>query len=174
MGNYLNEITVGNIILNIFADVLSPSQDEFSGRILQEPDAEYISSHLFNLSQAESVAGTLNPYLKSPVSVGQLLEFLNDEAGCFESSALEAKEKKQRYVMIVINALASTLWAHKELQSKFIENCRLRLGIDKATWDTQTSRIRNAVARTGTVSERALNLRRNLYEQLSVPEEHRL
>ena len=89
-------------------------------------------------------------------------------------AALEAKEKKQRYVMIVVNALASTLWAHKELQEQFIENCRLRLGIDRITWDTQTSRIRNASSGKGSVSAKALNLRDELYDRLAVPEEHRL
>ena len=174
MGSYLRETTVGNIALSIFADVLCPRQNEFEGHVLREPEAEYISSHLFNFAQAEAVADTLNTYLKNPMSVGLLLKFLNDEADCFEAAALEAKEKKQRYVMIVVNALASTLWAHKGLQEQFIENCRLRLGIDRITWDTQTSRIRNASSGKGPVSAKALNLRNELYDQLAVPEEHRL
>ena len=174
MGSYLRETTVGNLALSIYADVLCPQQDEFEGRVLREPEAEYINSHLFNLAQAEAVADTLNAYLKNPMSVGVLLKFLNDEADCFETAALEAKEKKQRYVMIVVNALASTLWAHKDLQGQFIENCRRRLGIDRITWDTQTSRIRNATSGKGPVSARALNLRDELYDQLAVPKEHRL
>ena len=174
MESYLRETTVGNIALNVYADVLCPQQYEFEGHVLRESEAEYISSHLFSLTQAEAVADTLNAYLKNPVSVSLLLKFLNDEADCLETSALEFKEKKQRYVMIVINALASTLWAHKGLQDRFVENCRIRLGIDRITWDTQTSRIRNASAGKGSVSARALNLRDELYDQLSIPKEHRL
>ena len=87
---------------------------------------------------------------------------------------LEAKEKKQRYVIIIVNALASTLWTHKELQDRFIEKCRIRIGIDKATWDSQTSRIRNASARDRNVSQKALQLRDELYEQLGIPSEFRL
>ena len=103
-----------------------------------------------------------------------LLKFLNDEADCFESMRLEAKEKKQRYVIIIVNALASTLWAHKELQERFIEKCRIRIRIDKATWDSQTSRIRNASASDRNVSQKALQLRDELYEQLGIPSEFRL
>ena len=87
---------------------------------------------------------------------------------------LEAKEKKQRYVIIIVNALASTLWTHKELQDRFIEKCRIRISIDKATWDSQTSRIRNASTRDKTVSQKALQLRDELYEQLGIPSEFRL
>ena len=103
-----------------------------------------------------------------------LLKFLNDEADCFESMKLELKEKKQRYVIIIVNALASTLWAHKELQDCFIDNCRRMMRIDKATWDSQTSRIRNASAGGRTVSQKALKLRDELYEQLCIPAEYRL
>ena len=87
---------------------------------------------------------------------------------------LEAKEKKQRYVIIIVNALAATLWAHKELQERFIEKCRIMIRIDKATWDSQTSRIRNASAGGRTVSLKALQLRDELYEQLGIPSEFRL
>lgn len=141
---------------------------------MRESDEEYISSHLFNLSQAESIVDTLNDYLENPVTAISLLKFLNDEADCFESMKLEAKEKKQRYVIIIVNALASTLWAHKELQERFIENCRIKIRIDKATWDSQTSRIRNASAGGRIVSLKALQLRDELYEQLGIPSEFRL
>ena len=87
---------------------------------------------------------------------------------------LEAKEKKQRYVIIIVNALASTLWALKELQDRFIENCRTKISIDKATWDSQTSRIRNASSGGRIVSQKALRLRDELYERLGIPSEFRL
>lgn len=168
-----NELLVGNIALSIYVETLSPALEQES-YLLRESDAEYLSSHLFNLSQAESIVDTLNEYLENPLSALSLLKFLNDEADCFESMKLEAKEKKQRYVIIIVNALASTLWSHKELQERFIEKCRIRIGIDKATWDSQTSRIRNASARDRNVSQKALQLRDELYEQLGIPSEFRL
>ena len=168
-----NELLVGNIALSIYVETLSPALEQES-HFLRESDAEYFSSHLFNLSQAESIVDTLNEYLENPLSALSLLKFLNDEADCFESMKLEAKEKKQRYVIIIVNALASTLWSHKELQERFIEKCRIRIGIDKATWDSQTSRIRNASARDRNVSQKALQLRDELYEQLGIPSEFRL
>ena len=159
------ELFVGNIALSVYVETLSPASEQ-EGLYLQESDAEYISSHLFNLSQAESIIDILNDYLENPVTVISLLKFLNDEADCFESMKLEAKEKKQRYVIIIVNALASTLWAHKELQERFIEKCRIKIRIDKATWDSQTSRIRNASTGGRIVSQKALQLRDGLYEQL--------
>ena len=165
------ELFVGNIALSIYAETLSPEYEQ-KGPLLRDSDAEYISSHLFNLSQAESIVDIMNEYLDNPQTAVSLLKFLNDEADCFESMKLEAKEKKQRYVIIIVNALASTLWAHKELQERFIENCRIR--IDKATWDSQTSRIRNASAGGRTVSQKALQLRDELYELLGIPSEFRL
>lgn len=167
------ELFVGNIVLSIYVETLNPAIGQ-DGHILRESDAEYISSHLFNLAQAESIVDMLNDYLEHPVTAIFLLKFLNDEADCLESMTLEAKEKKQRYVIIIVNALASTLWAHKELQERFIENCRIRIRIDKATWDSQTSRIRNASAGGRTVSHKALQLRDELYEQLGIPSEFRL
>lgn len=167
------ELFVGNIALTIYIETLSPAIEQ-KGLFLRESDEEYISSHLFNLSQAESIVDTLNDYLENPVTAISLLKFLNDEADCFESMKLEAKEKKQRYVIIIVNALASTLWAHKELQERFIENCRIKIRIDKATWDSQTSRIRNASAGGRIVSLKALQLRDELYEQLGIPSEFRL
>ena len=167
------ELLVGNIALSIYVETLSPALEQKS-HFLRESDAEYLSSHLFNLSQAESIVDILNEYLENPLSAISLLKFLNDEADCFESMKLEAKEKKQRYVIIIVNALASTLWIHKELQDRFIEKCRIRIGIDKATWDSQTSRIRNASAGGRTVSLKALQLRDELYEQLGIPSEFRL
>lgn len=167
------ELFVGNIALSIYAETLSPEYEQ-KGTLLRDSDAEYISSHLFNLSQAESIVDIMNEYLDNPQTAVSLLKFLNDEADCFESMKLEAKEKKQRYVIIIVNALASTLWAHKELQERFIENCRIRIRIDKATWDSQTSRIRNASAGGRTVSLKALQLRDELYEQLGIPSEFRL
>ena len=167
------ELFVGNIALSIYIETLSPAIEQ-KGLFLRESDEEYISSHLFNLSQAESIVDTLNDYLENPVTTISLLKFLNDEADCFESMKLEAKEKKQRYVIIIVNALASTLWAHKELQERFIENCRIKIRIDKATWDSQTSRIRNASAGGRIVSLKALQLRDELYEQLGIPSEFRL
>ena len=167
------ELFVGNIALSIYIETLSPAIEQ-KGLFLRESDEEYISSHLFNLSQAESIVDTLNDYLENPVTAISLLKFLNDEADCFESMKLEAKEKKQRYVIIIVNALASTLWAHKELQERFIENCRIKIRIDKATWDLQTSRIRNASAGGRIVSLKALQLRDELYEQLGIPSEFRL
>ena len=167
------ELSVGNIALSIYIETLSPAIEQ-KGLFLRESDEEYISSHLFNLSQAESIVDTLNDYLENPVTAISLLKFLNDEADCFESMKLEAKEKKQRYVIIIVNALASTLWAHKELQERFIENCRIKIRIDKATWDSQTSRIRNASAGGRIVSLKALQLRDELYEQLGIPSEFRL
>lgn len=167
------ELFVGNIALSIYIETLSPAIEQ-KGLFLRESDEEYISSHLFNLSQAESIVDTLNDYLENPVTAISLLKFLNDEADCFESMKLEAKEKKQRYVIIIVNALASTLWAHKELQERFIENCRIKIRIDKATWDSQTSRIRNASAGGRIVSLKALQLRDELYEQLGIPSEFRL
>ena len=113
------ELFVGNIALSIYAETLSPEYEQ-KGPLLRDSDAEYISSHLFNLSQAEGIVCVLNDYLEKPVTAISLLKFLNDEADCFESMKLEAKEKKQRYVIIIVNALASTLWAHKELQENFI------------------------------------------------------
>lgn len=166
------ELFVGNIALSIYIETLSPAIEQ-KGLFLRESDEEYISSHLFNLSQAESIVDTLNDYLENPVTAISLLKFLNDEADCFESMKLEAKEKKQRYVIIIVNALASTLWAHKELQERFIENCRIKIRIDKATWDSQTSRIRNASAGGRIVSLKALQLRDELYEQLGIPSEFR-
>ena len=167
------ELFVGNIALSIYIETLSPAIEQ-KGLFLRESDEEYISSHLFNLSQAESIVDTLNDYLENPVTAISLLKFLNDEADCFESMKLEAKEKKQRYVIIIVNALASTLWAHKELQERFIENCRIKIRIDKATWDSQTSLIRNASAGGRIVSLKALQLRDELYEQLGIPSEFRL
>lgn len=167
------ELYVGNIALSIYVETLSPALEQKS-HFLRESDAEYLSSHLFNLSQAESIVDMLNDYLEHPVTAISLLKFLNDEADCFESMTLEAKEKKQRYVIIIVNALASTLWAHKELQERFIEKCRIMIRIDKATWDSQTSRIRNASAGGRTVSLKALQLRDELYEQLGIPSEFRL
>lgn len=167
------ELYVGNIALSIYVETLSPALEQES-HFLRESDAEYISSHLFNLAQAESIVDMLNDYLEHPVTAISLLKFLNDEAHCFESMTLEAKEKKQRYVIIIVNALAATLWAHKELQERFIEKCRIRISIDKATWDSQTSRIRNASAGGRTVSLKALQLRDELYEQLGIPSEFRL
>lgn len=167
------ELFVGNIALSIYIETLSPAIEQ-KGLFLRESDEEYISSHLFNLSQAESIVDTLNDYLENPVTAISLLKFLNDEADCFESMKLEAKEKKQRYVIIIVNALASTIWAHKELQERFIENCRIKIRIDKATWDSQTSRIRNASAGGRIVSLKALQLRDELYEQLGIPSEFRL
>ena len=167
------ELFVGNIALSIYIETLSPAIEQ-KGLFLRESDEEYISSHLFNLSQAESIVDTLNDYLENPVTAISLLKFLNDEADCFESMKLEAKEKKQRYVIIIVNALASTLWAHKELQERFIENCRIKIRIDKATWDSQTSRIRNASAGGRIVSLKALQLRDERYEQLGIPSEFRL
>ena len=167
------ELFVGNIALSIYIETLSPAIEQ-KGLFLRESDEEYISSHLFNLSQAESIVDTLNDYLENPVTAISLLKFLNDEADCFESMKLEAKEKNQRYVIIIVNALASTLWAHKELQERFIENCRIKIRIDKATWDSQTSRIRNASAGGRIVSLKALQLRDELYEQLGIPSEFRL
>ncbi|MGM9784075.1 MAG: hypothetical protein ACI3ZI_03290 [Candidatus Cryptobacteroides sp.] len=167
------ELYVGNIALSIYVETLSPALEQES-HFLRESDAEYISSHLFNLAQAESIVDMLNDYLEHPVTAISLLKFLNDEAHCFESMTLEAKEKKQRYVIIIVNALAATLWAHKELQERFIEKCRIMIRIDKATWDSQTSRIRNASAGGRTVSLKALQLRDELYEQLGIPSEFRL
>ena len=167
------ELYVGNIALSAYVETLSPPIEQ-AGLFLREGDAEYISSHLFNLTQAESIVDILNDYLENPVTAISLLKFLNDEADCFESMKLEAKEKKQRYVIIIVNALASTLWAHKELQERFIEKCRIRINIDKATWDSQTSRIRNASAGDRIVSQKALQLRDELYEQLGIPSEFRL
>ena len=173
MYNPGKELFVGNIALSIYAETLSPEYEQ-KGPLLRDSDAEYISSHLFNLSQAESIVDIMNEYLDNPQTAVSLLKFLNDEADCFESMKLEAKEKKQRYVIIIVNALASTLWAHKELQERFIENCRIRIRIDKATWDSQTSRIRNASAGGRIVSLKALQLRDELYEQLGIPSEFRL
>ena len=167
------ELYVGNIALSIYVETLSPALEQES-HFLRESDAEYMCSHLFNLSQAESIVDILNEYLENPLSAISLLKFLNDEADCFESMKLEAKEKKQRYVIIIVNALASTLWTHKELQDRFIETCRIRISIDKATWASQTSRIRNASKRDRTVSQKALQLRDELYEQLGIPSEFRL
>lgn len=167
------ELYVGNIALSIYVETLSPALEQES-HFLRESDAEYLSSHLFNLAQAESIVDMLNDYLEHPVTAISLLKFLNDEAHCFESMTLEAKEKKQRYVIIIVNALAATLWAHKELQERFIEKCRIMIRIDKATWDSQTSRIRNASAGGRTVSLKALQLRDELYEQLGIPSEFRL
>ena len=163
------ELYVGNIALSIYVEIFSPEIEQ-EGLFLRESDMEYISSHLFNLSQAESIVDILNDYLENPVTAISLLKFLNDEADCFGTMKLEAKEKKQRYVIIIVNALASTLWAHKELQEK----CRIRINIDKATWDSQTSRIRNASAGDRIVSQKALQLRDELYEQLGIPSEFRL
>ena len=176
------ELFVGNIALSEYVEILRPAvkQEGYILRyiedfpVLRDNDAEYISSHLFNLSQAESVVDTLNDYLENPVTAVSLLKFLNDEADCFESMKLEAKEKKQRYVIIIVNALASTLWAYKELQESFIENCRTRLRIDRTTWESQTSRIRNASPGSRIVSQKALQLRDELYEQLGIPSEFRL
>ena len=77
-----NELFVGNIALSIYAETLSPAIEQ-ERCFLQESDAEYISSHLFNLSQAESVVDILNDYLENPVTALYLLKFLNDEADCF-------------------------------------------------------------------------------------------
>lgn len=167
------ELYVGNIALSIYVEIFSPGIEQ-EGLFLRESDMEYISSHLFNLSQAESIVDILNDYLENPVTAISLLKFLNDEADCFGTMKLEAKEKKQRYVIIIVNALASTLWAHKELQESFIEKCRIRINIDKATWDSQTSRIRNASAGDRIVSQKAIQLRDELYEQLGIPSEFRL
>ena len=164
---------LGNIALSIYVETLSSAIEQES-HFLRESDEEYLSSHLFNLTQAESIVDILNEYLENPLSALSLLKFLNDEADCFESMKLEAKEKKQRYVIIIVNALASTLWSHKELQERFIEKCRIRIRIDKATWDSQTSRIRNASASDRNVSQKALQLRDELYEQLGIPSEFRL
>ena len=141
---------------------------------LRESDEELIDSHLFNLAQAEMVIDPLNHYLQNEISVGYLLGFLNAEAEYFESMNLAIKEKKQRYVIIIVNALASTLWNHPQLQKRFLDRCKWQIGIDSATWDTQTSRIRNATACAGTVSSRAVQLRDALYDQLGIPPEHRL
>ena len=173
MYNLGKEICAGNIVLSMFLETLSPESEQ-EGHPLRDSDAEYIGTHLFNLSQAESIVDILNCYLENPVTAICLLKFLNDEADCFEPIKLESKEKKQRYVIIIVNALASTLWNHKELQERFIENCRIRMDIDRVTWDSQTSRIRNASARSRIVSQKAIRLRDELYEQLGIPAEFRL
>ena len=173
MYNLGKETFVGNIALSIYVETLSPAIG-WEGPYLRESEEEYISSHLFNLSQAESIVDILNDYLENPVTAISLLKFLNEEADCFESMKLEPKEKKQRYVIIIVNALASTLWAHKDLQERFMENCRRMIKIDKATWDSQTSRIRNASVGGRTVSQKALRLRDELYEQLCIPTEYRI
>lgn len=45
------ELYVGNIALSIYVETLSPALEQKS-HFLRESDAEYLSSHLFNLSQA--------------------------------------------------------------------------------------------------------------------------
>lgn len=174
MNSYIKETTVGNIVWSIYVDFIRSIQDDDEIDLLEEREEEYISSHLFNLEQAESVIDELNKYLEDAVSVGYLLKFLNDEADCIETVAMEPKEKKQRYVIVIVNALASTLWRHTELQKRFIERCRLQLGIDSVTWNTQSSRIRHASPKNKTVSRKTLNLREDLYDLLNIPEEHRL
>lgn len=174
---YTNTTTIGNKLLLEYAEVLRGAIDESispAERLLHESDEKFIDSHLFNLTQAEIVIEPLNNYLQDEVSVGRLLGFLNAEADCIESMNLTIKEKKQRYVIIIVNALASTLWRHPFQQKRFLSRCRWQIGIDSATWDTQTSRIRNAKECNGCVSSKALNLRNELYEQLGIPIEHRL
>ena len=163
------------MILSEYAEVIRNAESIISSPgFLRENDEEIIDSHLFNFAQAEMVIDQLNYYLQNEISVGRLLGFLNSEAECIESMDLTVKEKKQRYVIIIINALASTLWTHPRLQKRFLERCRWQIGIDAATWDTQTSRIRNATSCTRTVSSRAIQLRDALYDQLDIPPEHRL
>lgn len=48
------------------------------------------------------------------------------------------------------------------------------MDIDKVTWNSQTSRIRNASTRNRIVSQKAIRLRDELYEQLCIPAEFRL
>ena len=175
---YTKTTTIGNRLLSEYTETLleavtystTPEEDG----LLQESDEELIDSHLFNLTQAEIVVEPLNNYLQDEISVGRLLGFLNAEAECIESMNLTIKEKKQRYVIIIVNALASTLWHHPIQQKRFLSRCRWQIGIDSVTWDTQTSRIRNATGRNRNVSCRALQLRDELYEQLGIPIEHRL
>lgn len=169
--------TIGNLILSEYAEALRGKEVYFfmpESRLLRESEEELINSHLFNLAQAELIVGPLNDYLQDEISVGRLLGFLNAEAECIESFSLTVKEKKQRYVIIIANALASTLWNHPLQQKRFLDNCKRMIGIDPITWSTQTSRIRNAAASDRTVSFKAIQLREELYEQLGIPPEHRL
>ena len=107
---YTKTTTIGNRLLSEYTETLleavtystTPEEDG----LLQESDEELIDSHLFNLTQAEIVVEPLNNYLQDEVSVGRLLGFLNAEAECIESMNLTIKEKKQRYVIIIVNALA--------------------------------------------------------------------
>ena len=86
------ELFVGNIALSIYLETLSPSIEQ-DGHFLRDSDAEYISSHLFNLSQAESIVDILNDYLDNPVSAICLLKFLNDEAGCCVFSGMTLRKR---------------------------------------------------------------------------------
>lgn len=171
---YTNKNTIGNQLLLEYAEAIMESAVAPVEELLRESDEELIDSHLFNLTQAEIVVEALNVYLQDEISVGRLLGFLNAEAECIETMNLTVKEKKQRYVIIIVNALASTLWRHPIQQKRFLSRCRWHIGIDAATWDTQTSRIRNATGRKRNVSSRAIKLRDELYEQLGIPPEHRL
>lgn len=175
---YTRTTTIGNKLLLEYTEVLLEAMDDkyimpVEG-LLRESDEELIDTHLFNLTQAEIIIEPLNRYLQNEISVGKLLGFLNAEAECMESMNLTVKEKKQRYVIIIVNALASTLWRHPIQQKRFLSRCRWQIGIDSATWDTQTSRIRNATGHKRNVSSRALQLRDELYEQLGIPIEHRM
>ena len=91
----------------IYVDFIRPIQSDDEVDLLEEQEEEYISSHLFNLEQAESVIDELNKYLEDAVSVGYLLKFLNDEADCIETVAMEPKEKKQRYVIVIVKLESS-------------------------------------------------------------------
>lgn len=57
------ESYVGNIALSVYVETLSPPIEQ-AGFFLREGDVEYISSHLFNLTQAESIVDILNDYPK--------------------------------------------------------------------------------------------------------------
>ena len=174
---YTKTTDIGNKLLLEYIEVLLAAMDDSimpAEGLLRESEEELINSHLFNLTQAEIVVEPLNNYLQDEISVGRLLGFLNAEAECIESMSLTVKEKKQRYVIIIVNALASTLWRHPIQQKRFINRCRWQIGIDSVTWNTQTSRIRNATERKGNVSRRALKLRDELYDQLGIPLKHRL
>lgn len=148
--------------------------------------AERLGTGLQNLLQqfdsARHLKKRLWDYLRGVCYVNLTLGwYWNHFWQLYHISFCNCRQWKSRVADIIVseNTLEFTEYLSiivhdKELQERFIENCRIMIRIDKATWDSQTSRIRNASAGGRIVSQKALQLRGELYERLGIPSEFRL
>ena len=111
--------------------------------------------------------------LNVEISLEELVKFLNEKAEAIEGLEISVKEKKQRYVIIIINALASTLCRKPDLQKEFLNKVKAQLDIDSLPWKTESSKIRHA-GKNKSVSDEATKLRDKMSEQLNIPPENML